>query len=452
MGRLIFLFFMLPWWVYIPASIGVYWVGERAYEQVLENEAERAAALAQPMPAVVDLAEFDLARDIHAADEVHVTGWMDSNLAYELIKSRNGVTTGKRYMYPMFGPTEPTSAREVRAALMLTKAQYELFMERGDAFIVGLTDADKLVFTFNGYGKTSVTMSYMATDAIKELGLVKSADFFYIEPFFEGREAALSSTSGSDQTRLYGWIAAALVAMIGVVKRIMSLRRRPVSDEAPAPGLKSRSELAAYTPPPPEDDRPASGFAVPEGVSDDTPLGRLARKSRAQPAGEPLHHTAHAAAAPDEDGGHDPAGNAGYDAPGAEAPGYESGVQFEEPGTGTYAYQEDGHADTAAETRPQSSAGAFYAKLALAMLLVGGLAYDPSLLKSALPAVGVAVVLFTVAARIGKLGRGGRKAAMADDLTPRHTRRPDAGVRPGVASGLEMGSPVQSARRERGVI
>mgnify|MGYP001545149606 CR=1 FL=1 len=56
MGRLFVLFFLMPWWAYIPASIGVYWLGERVYEQALETELDKASVEAS-LGAVVKYAE-----------------------------------------------------------------------------------------------------------------------------------------------------------------------------------------------------------------------------------------------------------------------------------------------------------------------------------------------------------------------------------------------------------
>ena len=69
----------------------------------------------------------------------------------------------------------------------------------------------------------------MADDAIAEQGLTKAEDFIFIEPFFEGREAALAPRGVPEQSRYIGWLIAAAVALIGVVKRVRSVRARAVA-------------------------------------------------------------------------------------------------------------------------------------------------------------------------------------------------------------------------------
>ena len=192
MFRLIALLMFLPWWAYIPASLGVVWLGETAYRQALESEAEKAAALEGGMPAPVDLGGFERARDVHLGDEVHVTGWIDPELNYELVKRKNGIPVSTRYMFMIFGAGDAPGAGTVRAALMLSEAERDAFLDHIDDYVVGLTDAGDYLFGFNGFASTSATLSTMGTDAIAEQGREKSAEFVYIAPFFEGREAALA--------------------------------------------------------------------------------------------------------------------------------------------------------------------------------------------------------------------------------------------------------------------
>ena len=230
MFRLIALLMFLPWWAYIPASLGVVWLGETAYRQALESEAEKAAALEGGMPAPVDLGGFERARDVHLGDEVHVTGWIDPELNYELVKRKNGIPVSTRYMFMIFGAGDAPGAGTVRAALMLSEAERDAFLDHIDDYVVGLTDAGDYLFGFNGFASTSATLSTMGTDAIAEQGREKSAEFVYIAPFFEGREAALAPHGVADRSRLIFWAIAAAVALFGVAKRVMGLRVQPAPE------------------------------------------------------------------------------------------------------------------------------------------------------------------------------------------------------------------------------
>lgn len=450
MGRLIVLFFLLPWWAYIPASIGVVWLGEQAYEKALEAEADKAAALDAPMPEAVDLGVFDSDRDIHAAREVRVVGLIDHDLDYELVESTNGVPTTTRYLYMMFGADEFGST-EVRAALMLDKREEARFVEgKADEWAVDAT-ADYWVYDVNGFATRTTTLDNMADEAIAEQGLTKAEDFVYIEPFFDGREAALTPHGVPDQTRQIFWLIAAAMALTGVVKRVLSVRARPAGGALDETDLTGGETYAVDPVPAPA----AAAFTVPQGVSDDTPLGRLARRS-ARPAAPapveaPAHHTfaaasdlSYATQSPDPDPYAARAANA---RPHPDETGYDEAVGSRFPPV-----PDD---DMPADDRGRSSDASFYAKLALAMLVVGGLAYDPSLLNAAVPFAVVAGFWGVVYLGFRKIRRGARRVLGGDPAAPRHRRRPDSAAQ-AVAVGvgghrIDLTAPVQSTGRERGV-
>ncbi|MCB1354935.1 MAG: hypothetical protein KDK53_00010 [Maritimibacter sp.] len=426
MGRLLVLFFLMPWWAYVPASLGVLWLGERVYEQALETEAEKAAALEAAAPGPIDIGTFDRARDIHPADEVNVVGLIDHNLDYELVQRTNGVPTKTRYLYMLFGADEYGS-KVVRGALMLDKGEEAAFIDgKADEWAVDAT-ADYWVYAFNGFGKRSATLSEMVDDAIAEQGLTKAQDFIFIEPFFEGREAALAAHGVPDQTRQIFWGIAAFVALIGVVKRVKSVRTRPAPEAEEAVDLTQLDP--EHTAPEPEIyAATAAAYAAPEGIEDDTPIGRLARRSGTRPA--PAHEEAsvyrtYRAPDPEFDD----------DAPQA-ADAFDDPYYADEP-AGTFAYEDDAGADGIADTQvaaqagaaaqpgQKSSAASFYAKLALGMLLVGTLAYDPSLLTSSLPIAGIALFWFGVFVVVRRLRKGTRQLVGRVKPAPQHSRRPD---------------------------
>lgn len=418
MRRLLVLLFVLPWWVYLPASIGVLWVGARVYEQVLETEAEKVAALAGGTPQVVDLAEFDRMRDIHAAGEVHVTGWIDTDINYDLTQGFNGIPLRTRHMYMVFGAAEQSGAREVRAALMLSTTERDQFVERIENYVYEVTDAGAFVLAFNGIADTTTAMDSMATEMIEKQGLSKAADFIFIEPFLDGREAALAPRGVPEQTRYIAWAIAAVVALIGVVKRVTSVRARPArgSEVDLTRGAEAAFDMGS------------------EDVLDDTSPGRMPRRNApAAPAAEEvLVYSAYGTSASglydDEDDGADDMF--------AESVAFESEADFDNTPESRFPPVPEDDELVATRQPQRSSAAAFYGKLALAMLLVGTLAYDPSLFNAALPVAGVALFWFGVYIAFARLrGKAKRRGGAGDggaqiDLTP----------------------PVRSGGRKRGVI
>ena len=108
MGRLFVLFFLLPWWAYVPASLGVLWLGERVYEQALETEAEKAAALEIGRAGRRSIS----ANSTATATSIPPTrftcvGMIDHELDYELVERTNGVPTSTRHLYMIFGSDGP---------------------------------------------------------------------------------------------------------------------------------------------------------------------------------------------------------------------------------------------------------------------------------------------------------------------------------------------------------
>lgn len=450
MGRLLVLFFMLPWWAYIPMSAGVFWASERVYEKALETEAARASALETAMPEPVDLAVFDPARDIHVGDEVHVQGRIDHERDYELVEYTKGVPTTTRYLYMIFGANDPEGAREVRAALMLDKGEEERFVDTmANEWTVGLSDVG-WVYDFNGFASRTATLDDMAEDAIAEQGLTMAEDFVYVAPFFDGREVALAPHGVPGRTRQIGWIAAAVVVLIGVAKRVMAVR-------AAAAGEARAAELAA----PGEDDL-AVAVASPDlsdAVAPDSPLGRLARRGAA-PARGPEPAVATGALNPVTEG-------LGYgtlearDAAMAHLSGKPVKARAEAADEIARPLFDSGLVETAPPApTPEAESGdetagakrsdlGFYVWLGLAMLAVGALSYRPALIDMALPFAMVALFWAAVVVAFQMVRHRDRDGGMS-----RRHKRESKVVSVAVGAGgnrFDIASPTDSSH-ERGVI
>jgi hypothetical protein len=348
MGRLFILLLMLPWWGYLPLAGGAVWVGEQVYVRALQTEAAKAAALAEGPPAAVDLAAFDLAEDRHGANEVNLRGWIDTTLNYELVKRSNGVTTSRRYMYALFGESDPAGSKLVRAALVLTEKEKDAFVAELDRWAVDV-NAQGYVFEINGFGSTSVTLGGLAFDAIAEQGLRRADDFVFIEPFFDGREAALAPHGVPAKQRKMFWLIAAGIALFGLGKRMFA--RKDAIGRSAAAGPDPHA-------------MPVPKAPLASGIAPDTPLGRITARrvapadSAAFPAIAPVRSDTGNARARDS-------------LPDLTAP-------VSEP------------------TRRGLSNFVFLSRLVLAMIFVGALAYDPAaaigLLSLVLPIVAVLAV------------------------------------------------------------
>ncbi|MEC7761246.1 MAG: hypothetical protein VX874_04940 [Pseudomonadota bacterium] len=288
MQRLIILFFLLPWWAYVPIAGGVAYLGNEVYKTELRTEAEREAALALGAPDPVDLATFD--RDVHIgpADEVNVLGWINTEYNYTLTKRTNGVKTSEKYLYMLFGMADEPGARAVRAAIVFSERERDYFIAHVDEYIVSY-QKELPLFRFGGFAAGSDGMGSMISEAIEEQGLRKSDDFFYLEPFLAGREAALVAQGAPENARKQFWAAALAIALLGLAKRVFGWGRRPseasaaidprkaVQVQAPAGANKAMDYDYTFK-------AKRRDVELSKDISPDSPLGRLAMRGAPVPA------------------------------------------------------------------------------------------------------------------------------------------------------------------------
>ncbi|WP_421702653.1 hypothetical protein [Aliiroseovarius sp.] len=297
MQRLIlFILFALPWWAYLGASGGVVWLGYQAYQMEQEKLAERQAQAAAPMPEVVDLSDFDRSRDVAPADELHVKGWINTDYNYELIKRTNGVRTGSRFMFVLFGSEDDATSRMARAAIIFSEADKDRFVDEIFDYAVDYTD-EGLVIGLNGFEGSGDGYSSMVYDAFRDEGLTRAPNFVFIEPFLDGRQVALTATGEPIRVLGYFLIAAAVFAMVALAKFAAKRRKKPAVPKqdpfaggpiagaaAPAPTQPASPSMAPSMPPPMAMAQPGSVMA--DSITDDTPLGRIKRRQQEQLAAE----------------------------------------------------------------------------------------------------------------------------------------------------------------------
>ena len=237
-----------PWWLYFILAAGIFYANEQVYEGNLKKQSDRRAALAQPLPDLVDLSAFDRTADIGLANEVHVSGWIATDHNYQLTKSKNGKVKDTRFMFVMFGKQDNTETRKVRAVILMTKDEKAYFTENlGDYTDLAASQyADQLYFKFNGYGTKTAYFDDMATDALAERGLSKAQNFIFLAPFWKGREAVLPYKKDPWETRLTGWKVAGAIALLGLIKLIWRFTRKH-SQSGPA-GSAPRSDRFTHSP------------------------------------------------------------------------------------------------------------------------------------------------------------------------------------------------------------
>lgn len=233
--RLIFTLFALPFWVFLAAAGGVFYLGELSHRDTLAQNQEMARALAGPPPETVSFADFSRQNDVGLADEVSVQAVINPDYNYELTKKRKGRNT-TRFLFVLFDAADPEDSKVARGALVLSAAEKARFIDEyyAENAEIGVGASGFVsVVTLNGQAENASDLSSLVNDAFDEQNLVKSDDFIYIEPFLEGRAAGLTPTMSADELRNIIRGVGLVVALIGLVK--FALRRRRKTAPAATP-------------------------------------------------------------------------------------------------------------------------------------------------------------------------------------------------------------------------
>lgn len=225
----------LPFWVFLLAAVAVVVLGQEAQKGAVRFEAQKALALENGPPPVVDAAQFQRKADIGPAREVRLEGWIEYNYNYHLTLQKRGADT-ERYAMMIFGSSDPAGHKVVRAAMMLTKAERDRIFEDLDTWLTGRGGAYGELFTINGAARRTATLDDMFDDALRDEGLTRGPNFVFIEPYFEGRAAALAPApelAGQMATTSYG--IAVMLALFGVGKFMARrMARKAVVGDAPS--------------------------------------------------------------------------------------------------------------------------------------------------------------------------------------------------------------------------
>lgn len=224
MFRFILMIFGLPWPVLVLLACGLFGLGHYSKQQALSFEAEKAQALVEGQPEPVPLDQFEDG-DVHPADEVHVTTWINVAHNYELTLQKRGADTVRR-MFVLFGPGDGMDSSVARGVVVIHPDSVDRFLAVMIAGMVGEEDG-KLLFNLNGKREASPDLSSMVNDALADRGLHKAADFLVVEPYLDGREAALKPDAEAPESgmQLFGTLGAVLLVL--ALKNFATGRRTP---------------------------------------------------------------------------------------------------------------------------------------------------------------------------------------------------------------------------------
>lgn len=169
----------------VPAFFGVLALAGAvgAFFSISNMEKGKARALEQGIPAAVSLNDFDLEKDVHAANEVNVRGWINSDYSYELILTEGGRSSPAdeiRRMFVVFGPNDATDSKQARAALIVKPDMTDAFIE--EIFRAGKVQNGQSIATINGQRDENPDLEDLAWDALEKEGLIAASNFMFISP------------------------------------------------------------------------------------------------------------------------------------------------------------------------------------------------------------------------------------------------------------------------------
>ncbi len=241
------------WYVQLVLAIAAFAAAVFLYLAAQQHEAEKAKARAAGMPQAVSLSSFDPEKDIHAADEVHVTGWLNPDYTYQLTEERRRRSDVVRRMFVLFGPEDAQDTKTVRAVLLMPEGDVDRLLETVVASVNGQV-AGNPVFSLNGTASRSATLDNMADEALAEKGLTKAPGFRYLEMWpVGGRDAGLApdASTGTTVAAAVGGLGLFLLLIAGV-----KFSRRNAGPAFTKPAMAAPAGFAGFAP------RPAASATV----------------------------------------------------------------------------------------------------------------------------------------------------------------------------------------------
>lgn len=242
MGRVLFLLLALPWWAYFPMAGGIAWFGERAQPLRLADQQDRAEVFPSAPSGPIDIAGANVVLGGNPDQQVTLRGWINPDLSRNLVRLDDSEAGAPVSVHLLFGENDPAGTEMVRGALVLRETERAAVDEMLAAFPF---DADRpgYIFEINGLMHRALPDAARIRHAIVEQGLRAAPDFVFFTPVLNGRAAALAPIEDDRGPRALFWTIAAVVAFLGVAKRVLSvLCVGPDCNRAEAPATIGSAE------------------------------------------------------------------------------------------------------------------------------------------------------------------------------------------------------------------
>lgn len=147
----------------------------------------RREALAQPMPELIDLEDFDLAENVSPVGEVNVFAQTDPN--YRFVVDGTGLASGIGHVVPLFSVMAAPGERSVKHVLITQDLDgFEAWLK---ANIAGTARMGEL-YSINGEVVSGKGFTAAIRVTLRDAGLQQVDPLIIIKPFLNGRDAALN--------------------------------------------------------------------------------------------------------------------------------------------------------------------------------------------------------------------------------------------------------------------
>jgi hypothetical protein len=240
MNLIIALFFRTPFWVQFAAAACLIWFGFTVQQQDWALAAARAELLKQTPPATIAVTAFstDAPREVPVELSVSALVALDHNT--RLVRKTNGVTTGEDLLYVLVDPAKDADITVAQAAIVIDPDDLDAFAGWLTANTTDFT-ATGPIATISGLRADQSNSSH-AYRALNDQGMTPAPGFFFIEPFFAGRDVTLAALPAKDVQIvwiIYGF--AGLMALIGL-RKLRADSSRSLAKSKPGSAIPVRAD------------------------------------------------------------------------------------------------------------------------------------------------------------------------------------------------------------------
>lgn len=226
--------FRMPIWMLLLFAAGLGWLGFETRQSMRQEATEQAELLARPQPPAVAISTFDPAPAGRAVVEAHVTArWAPEYNTKLFTTQKDGHDTPDGTLLVVLNESATAdTARQVAAVIVARPKDHDRLIEWMTTHIDDLVLPHPLIRLEGVVGDAAETRH--VESVLKKHGLTRAPEFFYLDPYLDGRAAAL--TPDPDKAESAPWpfwgVGLALTTLAGLR---FALRGKTQAPPRPAP-------------------------------------------------------------------------------------------------------------------------------------------------------------------------------------------------------------------------